>query len=183
LSLGLFTFKNHSIVKKDTMRLILFFLLCLWSVPTVSAQKFIQLEKANRARTIKFYVGQEITYRLKSDNEWHIGTITNARMDSQLVALDMKQYRIADIDAIRLQHPGLVRNTGRALMVFGTSWAGFSLIGAAFDDYKLTAGTAIVSGTSLASGFILHRIFRNKNVKLNDRRRLRAVEIPVMIQR
>jgi hypothetical protein len=95
----------------------------------------------------------------------------------------MKQYRIADIDAIRLQYPGLVRNTGRALMVFGTSWAGFSLIGAAFDDYKLTASTAIVSGTSLASGFILHRIFRNKNVKMNDRRRLRAVEIPVMIQR
>ncbi|MBK9339041.1 MAG: hypothetical protein IPM98_21890 [Lewinellaceae bacterium] len=165
------------------MRLLLFFLVCLWSATAVSAQKFIQLEKANRARTTKFYVGQELTYRLKGEKEWHTSTITNAQMDSQLVALDLKPIRVAEIDAIRLQYPTLLRKAGSGLMIFGASWAGFSLIGAAFDNYELTASTAIVSGTGLVSGFLLHQIFKNKNVKLGTRKRLRAVEIPVTFQR
>jgi len=165
-----------------TMRLYLLFIVCVLSATSAFAQKFIQLEKTNRARTTKFYVGQEITYRLKTDTEWHIATITDAQMGAQVVALDRTTMPVSDIAAIRLQHPGLLRNAGPALMIFGASWAGFSLIGAAFDNYKLTAGTAIVSGTGLASGFILHQIFKNKNIKLNDRRRLRAVEIPVLSQ-
>ena len=75
--------------------------------------------------------------------------------------------------------PGVLRRVGPGLMIFGASWAGVSLIGAAFDDYKLTAGTAIVSSTALARGFTLHQIFKAKRVKLGERRRLRAVEVPV----
>lgn len=164
------------------MRLLLFLVTAALFASPAFGQKFIQLEKANRARTTKFYVGQELTYRLKTDKEWHIGTITDAQMDAQTLALDWKQMPVSDIGAIRLQYPGLLRNSGPALMIFGASWAGFALIGAAFDNYKLTAGTAIVSGTGLASGFLLQQIFKNKNVRLNDRRRLRAVEIPVMLQ-
>lgn len=164
------------------MRLLFFFVAASLFAPSAFGQKFIQLEKSNRARTTKFYVGQELTYRLKTDQEWHVGTITDAQMDAQTLALDWKPMPVSDIAAIRLQYPGLLRNSGPALMIFGASWAGFALIGAAFDDYKLTAGTAIVSGTGLVSGYVLRQIFKNKNVRLNDRRRLRAVEIPVMLQ-
>lgn len=151
-------------------------------LPTgISAQKFIQLEKANKARTIKFYAGEEITYRLKSDTEWFTATITDVQMDSQRVALDLKYLPVSDIVAVKLQYPGILRSLGPSFMIFGASWAGFSLVGAAFDDYKLTAGTAIVTGTGLASGFILHQIFKSKRIKLNERRRLRAVEVPVKV--
>ena len=142
-------------------------------------QKFLQLEKANKARTEKFYVGEEITYRLKGESEWITATLTDVQMDSQRVSLDLKPVRVSDIDALRLQYPGIVRAIGPSLMIFGASWAGFSLLGAAFDDYQLTAGTAIVSGTGLVSGFIFHQIFKHKRVKMNARKRLRAVEIPV----
>lgn len=153
-------------------------LCCL--APGVSAQKFIQLEKANKARTLKFYAGEEITYRLKTDTDWHTATITDVKMDSQRVALDLRYLPVSSIDAIQLQYPGILRGLGPSFMIFGASWAGFSLIGAAFDDYKLNAGTAIVTGTGLVSGFILHQIFKHKRVKMNERRRLRAVEVPVM---
>ncbi len=144
------------------------------------AQKFVQLEKTNRAQTLKFYAGQELTYRLKGDPEWITSTITDVQMDSQLVALDWKFVPIGRIDAVWLQYPGILRGLGPSFMIFGASWVGFSLIGAAFDDYKLTAGTAIVSGAGLTSGFALHQIFKRKKVKLGERRRLRAVEVPVM---
>ena len=161
------------------MRLILILLFC-YSLPSVlPAQKFIQLEKANRAQTSKFYVGQEFTYRLKGETEWFTSTITDVQMDSQLVAFDWKRMPVANIEAIRLQHAGILRGLGPSFMIFGASWGGFSLIGAAFDDYKLTAGTAIVTGTGLASGFLLHQIFKNKKVKMGERRRLRAMEVPV----
>lgn len=158
------------------------FLLCAFCLfPSgVSAQKFIQLEKANKAKTIKFYVGQEITYRLKGNADWYTSTITDVQMDSQRVALDLKYMPVSNIAAIQLHYPGILRALGPSLMVFGAAWAGFSLIGAAFDDYKLTAGTAIVSGTGLASGFVLHQIFKSKRVRLTERRRLRAVEVPVV---
>lgn len=161
------------------MRLILLFLACSLAPAVLPAQKFIQLEKANRAKTLKFYVGQDLTYRLKGETEWFTSTITDVQMDSQKVSFDLKPVPVADIEAIRLQHPGLVRSLGPALMIFGASWAGFALVGAAFDDYELTAGTAIVSGAGLASGYLLYRIFKNKKVKMGERRRLRAVEVPV----
>ena len=161
------------------MRLLVFFVACALFPVLLPAQKFIQLEKANRARTLKFYVGQDFTYRLKGETEWFTSTITDVQMDSQKVALDLKPVRVTDIEAIRLQYPGILRSIGPSLMIFGASWAGFALVGAAFDDYKLNAGTAIVSGTGLASGYVLYRIFKNKKVKLSERRRLRAVEVPV----
>ncbi|MCC6458943.1 MAG: hypothetical protein IT260_00640 [Saprospiraceae bacterium] len=142
-------------------------------------QKFLQLEKANKARTEKFYLGEEITYRLKGESDWITATLTDVQMDSQRVALDLKPVRVADIDALRLQYPGIVRGIGPSLMIFGASWAGFSLLGAAFDNYELTASTAIVSGTGLASGFIFYQIFKHKRVKMSARKRLRAVEVPV----
>ncbi|MBK6933341.1 MAG: hypothetical protein IPH12_21720 [Saprospirales bacterium] len=158
--------------------LLLYVVFCLLPAPA-GAQKFIQLEKANRARVLKFYVGEDLTYRLKGKAEWYTSTITDVQMDAQMVAFDWKNVRVADIEAIRLRHGGFVRSLGPSLMVFGASWAGFALVGAAFDDYKLGASTAIVSGTGLASGFVLHRIFKYKRVNLSARKRLRAVEIPV----
>lgn len=160
-------------------QVVLLLLALLPFSPGVSAQKFVQLEKANKARTIKFYQGQDITYRLKGNTEWYTSTITDVQMDSQRVALDLKYLPVSDIAAIRLQYPGILRSLGPMFMIFGASWVGFSLVGAAFDHYKLNAGTAIVSGTGLASGFILHQIFKNKRVALGERRRLRAVEVPV----
>ncbi len=157
----------------------LLFAVCCLLPAVLPAQKFIQLEKTNRVKTIKFYVGQDLVYRLKGENEWFTSTITDVQMDSQLVALDWKTMPVTNIEAIRLQHAGILRGLGPSFMIFGASWAGFSLIGAAFDDYKLTAGTAIVSGAGIVSGFILHRIFKNKKVKMGTRRRLRAVEVPV----
>ena len=158
---------------------ILFAACCLWLPSAAAAQKFLQLEKANKARTDKFFVGQDITYRLKDSSEWFTSTITDVQMDAQLVAFDWKTVPVGNIEAIRLRHAPILRSLGPMFMIFGASWAGFSLVGAAFDQYKLTAGTAIVSGTGLASGFILHQIFRHKRIRLGERRRLRAVEIPL----
>ncbi|MFN0013440.1 MAG: hypothetical protein ACKVU2_02735 [Saprospiraceae bacterium] len=162
------------------MRLsILLSIACCLSAFLLPAQKFIQLEKTNRAKVDKFYVGQPLTFRLKGDPEWHTEKITDVQMDSQRVAFDLIRARVSDFEAIRLEYPGILRNTGPALMIFGASWGGFALVGVVFDEYKLTAKDAIVTGTGLVSGFILNQIFKNKNIKLNDRRRLRAVEVPV----
>lgn len=162
------------------MRIFLLLAAGLLLLPIVSsAQKFLQLEKANRAKTIKLYVGEDLTYRLKGSTEWITSTITNVQMDSQLVALDWKPVPVGQITAVRLQYAPFLRTLGPMFMIFGASWAGFSLVGAAFDNYKLNAGTAIVSGAGLASGFILHQIFKHKPVRLGERRRLRAVEVPI----
>ena len=163
------------------MRLYLSFLLLGLFSGLLPAQKFIQLEKTNRAKTLKFYAGQDFTYRLKGETEWFTSTITDVDMEAQTVSFDFKPVPIGSIEAVRLQHAGILRGIGPALMVFGASWAGFSLIGAAFDDYKLTAGTAIVSGGSAGAGYLLHRIFFIFIIKLNERRRLLAVEVPVLI--
>ncbi len=144
-------------------------------------QKFIQLEKANRARTEKFYAGDELTYRFKGDPVWRHSLITDVRMDSQRVAFDGRFWAISDIEAVRLEYPSLVRASGPMLMIFGASWAGFSLIGAVFDNYPLTAQTAIISSTGVVVGFGLKQLFKHRNVRLNERRRLRAVEIPVSL--
>ena len=154
------------------------FLLLLLPSAAFTQKKFLQLEKANRVSTIKFYTGEELTFKIKGEKEWFTAAITDVQMDSQRVFLDLKPVRVADITAIRMHYPGLLRSLGPMLMVFGASWAGFSLVGAVFDDYKLTASTAIVSGTGLTSGFILHQIFKQKRITLNQRRRLRVVEIP-----
>ncbi len=158
----------------------LFSIACFLTATALPAQKFLQLEKTNRAKVEKFYAGQALTFRLKGDPEWLTENIVDVQMDSQRVAFELTRARVTDFDAVRLEYPGILQNTGPALMIFGAAWGGYSLIGAAFDDYQLTAGTAIVTGTGLLSGYILYRIFKNRDINLNDRKRLRAVEVPVV---
>ncbi len=144
-------------------------------------QKFVQYERAHRARTLKFYAGDELTYRFRGDTFWRTSLISDVDMQTQRVSFDGRYVPLSEVYAIRLQYPGLVRASGPMLMLFGASWAGFSLIGAVFDDYPLTAQTAIISGTGLVVGFGLKQLFKHRSVRLNERRRLRAVEIPVSI--
>ena len=63
-------------------------------------------------------------------------------------------------------------------MAFGLGWGLFSL-GATFADEPLTLGTAIVVRTSLATGWIIQKIFRHKTYNFGKKRRLRILDLRV----
>jgi hypothetical protein len=162
------------------MRLfVLFLLLGLCAMAPLTAQRYLLVETANRAQTLKIQEGSTLTYRMQGESDWLTGKIVELRADQQLVAIDNYYLDIRKVDALRQTRPWALP-TGVMLTTFGAAWSGFALIGKATDgnpDTRYEARDAVISGVSLGVGLAIGRLLRHKVLKLGDRRRLRIVDV------
>ncbi len=157
------------------MRYCLLCWLLLAATPLFS-QKMLLLERANRAKTTKLYVGQTITYALVGDEKyWYERTITDLRPESNLLLLDNFPIKLTDIAAIRVRRRPLLRWAGATVFTFGASLAVASTVAALYRDrdtrYGLLYGTA---AGSMAAGYSLNT---QRVLKMGEKHRLRIIEI------
>lgn len=163
------------------MRVI--FLLLLFSSFTffASAQKILQIETYGRAKTEKLFIGQGITYQLKDSEDWHYVVIEDLLIDQQLIQTVRGYLKLSEIGALRTER-GWSKATQVSLMTFGAAWSAFALVGYATDgrpETSYSASDAVVSATSIASGWLIGKIFKYKKIKLGKRKNLRMIEIPI----
>lgn len=145
----------------------------------VSAQKILQLERYGRAKTTKFFVGDEITYRLKGEKDWNTRVIDDLEVaDGLIVAVD-RYIKVADIEALRHERHW-AQPVGKQLFWFGTGWSFYGLVGNALDGNPNTHyrwGDAVVTGTAWGLALLLPKTMRYKRTHLGERKRLRLVDI------
>ena len=72
------------------------FLLCFTS--NSFGQKVLQMEKRGKAKTKKFYIGDELTYQLEGDKEWYTEVIQDILVEQNSILFPS---RIISIDQIR----------------------------------------------------------------------------------
>lgn len=124
--------------------------------------------------------GDGLTFRMKGDNFWQSGQITELRPDIQAIVMNERFILINEIEALRLNGSGFLNYAGLALMTFGVSWSAFALVGYATDGDPSTSYGAYdvtISATTIVSGFLLRKLFARKKMKLNERNRLRIVDL------
>jgi hypothetical protein len=100
---------------------ILFLFLCSTAA---SAQKMLQLERKNRVKTTRFYVGDVLQYRMNGDeNYWYERTITDILPESRTLVLDNFAVKTDSISSLKVQRKPAAQLLGGALLTFGATLA------------------------------------------------------------
>jgi hypothetical protein len=161
------------------MKYLLYTLLLIGlNTTTGNAQKFIQMEKYGSAKVKKYYIGDELTYKLREyPNDWTTGVIEDIILAENLVVFTNRAVKLGEITDIRSFKPvrwsvPLAKNLYR----FGVSWGVFSLLGPLVDT-PITWAAAIVPASAFVTGFLIKRIFKQRTYRLGKRRWLRMLDM------
>ncbi len=142
---------------------------------TLLGQKVLQIERFGRAKVKKFYIGDELNYRLAGDKAWYKGTIQDLIVEENIILFEDRYVRMGDIQALR-KRQRWSRQIGNQLYVFAGSWLVFSTAGTLL-GWELRWDTAIITGSALATGWLIKNIFKYKKYKMGKRRRLRMLNL------
>lgn len=161
------------------MRLLLSVALFLVSVSLLTAQKFLQVERINKAKTEKIPLNTELTYRILDDDYWYTNTTRDYLVAENLIAFEDRFVNIQDITAFRYtrQWPTIAKNQSRN---FGLAWSVLALIGTLTDnnpDTNYRWSDAAVTAGFFALSFTFEPLFKEKVVKFGKKRRLRLVDL------
>src|SRR5690349_8115112 len=133
------------------MRILLFLALLAGAVSGLHAQKMLLIERANRAKTTRLYIGESLRFRMKGEeNYWYHRTITDILPESRTLLLDNFVVKVDSIAMIKVGRKGIWRITGGALLTLGASLALATTVGKViYRDEDVNApklfGIAIVS--------------------------------------
>ncbi|MCC6283388.1 MAG: hypothetical protein IT262_22475 [Saprospiraceae bacterium] len=153
-----------------------YFLLLLLVTPAYG-QKMLLLERANRAKTTKLYVGETLRFRLNGpENYWYERSITDMLSESNMLLLDNFPVKLDSIAEIKVSRRPIWRISGASLLSLGGTLALAATTGRLLyndkdlDLPKLYGIAAASTGTGL---FMLSK----RKLKLGKKHRLRIVEI------
>jgi len=155
------------------------YLLLFLSLTAHSAfgQKMLLLERANRAQTTKYYVGEELRFRLAGEeNYWYQRTITDILPETNTLMLDNFAVKLPEIQSIKVRRKPIWRIIGGAAFSLGGTLALATTIGRfGYQDKDIDAvklySLAVVS---FGSGWLLNT---PRKLRLGKKHRFRIVEV------
>ncbi|MBC7921140.1 MAG: hypothetical protein H7Z75_08600 [Ferruginibacter sp.] len=147
--------------------------------PTVSfqPQKYLALDKPGRMKRIRFFVGNEITFRLKGDPVTYHDVI--AAVDDSSFTIFGTKVPLREVDRIVVRNQGWFLNQGAALLPLagGIYFLADNLNPVLSGDggFAIHRGSVVVGAGLVGAGLIL-RIFQVRQHKMNKRKQLRVLE-------
>lgn len=168
-------------------RLISIITICSMVCSFCYAQKALQYEKGGSLKTLKFYIGDEIKFKIKSANDiWYTRIIYDIDVDKNTILIENTadenpiQLPITDITHIRIKNRNkLGRLLGQVLFVGGinTILTTFALSRRdIIPSFKEDPDPLIYGGAGTIIGFAIWRLFSREGIKLNQRKRLRLID-------
>ncbi len=154
--------------------LLLFFLI---AANSVFSQKMLLLERANRARTTKMYIGQTLKFRLTGEeNYWYERTITEMLPETNTLMLDNFAVKLSDIQTIKVRRKRIWGIVGGAAFSLGATLALATTIGRyGYQDKGVDAPKLYaISVVSFGAGWYLNT---PRKLRLGEKHRLRIVQI------
>ncbi|MBK7937600.1 MAG: hypothetical protein IPJ82_11115 [Lewinellaceae bacterium] len=139
-------------------------------------QKMLLLERANRAKTTKIYIGETLHYRIAGDeNYWYQRAITDMLPESNTLLLDNFVVKLSDIDELKMHRKPIIRITGGAVFAFGATLSLATTVAALYRDKDTNYGALYATAAgSLGVGFLLNT---KRTLKMGNKHRLRLIEI------
>lgn len=141
------------------------------------AQPAVQFERSGTYKTVKFFEGDVMTFKLKSDKrQWYRETIEQIYVDEGLVQFENRAIFIDSISAIRVGNAsGFVRGASAGLVTFSYAWGFWTLVSLAYGD-PLAWSTVIIGAGSYLVGKLLKLTFFRIH-KLSNRKRLKLIDL------
>jgi hypothetical protein len=155
---------------KNIAALFFFFFFCL----PLFGQKMLLIERANRAKTTRLFIGDGLHYRLTGEgNYWYKNRITDILPGSNTLLLDNLPVKLSEIDAIRVRRRSIWRILGGTLFSGGFSGIFATSIALLYGE-KEYAPLYAPSAAALGAGYFMNT---KRSLKLREKHRLRIVEI------
>jgi hypothetical protein len=163
--------------KLSAMRYYFVSFFLLVSVFSAFGQKMLLLERANRARTTKLYIGDALRFRLVGKEDyWYTRSITDILPESNTLLLDNFPVKVSDIRAIKVRRKPVWRVLSGATFSLGATLALATTVGKVFyrDEGVDAPKLYTISAVSLGTGWFLAR---PRKLKMGEKHRLRIVEV------
>ncbi len=153
-------------------------LLVICCTQNVNAQKILQIEKVGSHKLVRFYPGNEVTFKLKNAPGWFTRRINDIDAEQDLILFEKEGFvNINDISHIqKTAAKAKWRGMANSLYVFGLNWGFWSLGGTLLGD-ELTWLAAIVPATACVLGSTIKWLAKGKVWKMGKRRRLRVLDL------
>ena len=131
-------------------------LLLVLVIQTSLAQKALVLEKGASLHSRKYFIGDQLVYKLKSDQkQWLEEYISDIYVDEGYLLLDNRIVLLDQIAAIQIRDGGqFARTMSQLITRFGYSWGFWTLVSAGFGD-KITPATIGIGVGSILAGQLL----------------------------
>ena len=135
------------------------------------------LERANRARTTKYFPGDELRFRLNGEeNYWYKRRISDILPETNTLMLDNYAVALPEIERIKVYRKPVWRILGGAAYSLGATLALATTVGRfGFNDKSVDLPSLYgISAVSFGAGWWLTRA---RTLRLGNKHRLRIVEI------
>ncbi len=151
----------------------------------VDGQKIMQIEMRGSPKSYKFYIGDEISFRLKGEKIWYDRRISDLDLEAEAIIIpDLEgviAIPISDITHIKNPNKGKwVRYAATFLMVSGANTVFSTLILQLRDivpSYGEEPAPLIFGAGSFLLGFGLRKWLGKNRVKLNERNHIRLLDL------
>ena len=163
-------------------RLILWTSILMCTCSSVNAQIYLQLERANSTKTIKFFVGDILEFKLKEfPKTWRQEEILAIKPEANTIVFEDNFYNISEFHTIRLTKPW-AKSIGTNIMYFSAAWFTYGGIATLADSgYTMSKDEIIIGGVFAAVGYLIRTLFHKKKIKLNKRKRLRIMDLRMTV--
>ena len=162
-----------------TMNIILIPIFFIGVLSGLGAQKYLQLEKKNSLKLIKYSIGDELHYQTKMGKDiWYQGIIKDIDRTQDILYLDQAILKIDQITKIKsFKNRAWSRGLAKSLRIFAISWTGFALADQLFGDTDWKVN-GIVAGGSFALSIPIQCLFASKTHALKKNKyRLRLIDL------
>ncbi|MEM1326972.1 MAG: hypothetical protein AAGI23_13505 [Bacteroidota bacterium] len=151
-------------------------------LPNISAQKVLQLEKRNSAKTDKIPLGSQLIYQVKGDDIWYEATIEDIKPEDGYLVLHNRLLNVNDITAIKTyENRGWSSALSKKLYQFSASWILFGLADYFIfnlSPYRVTLPFLLIpAGVASGSAWLIKKVFDEKVYKIGRKFRLRLLDL------
>lgn len=177
-----------SIFKQKAVFILAF--IC-FSCLVCQSQIFLQLERFNSPKTIKFIEGDELEFRLHEyPKTWRKGILDRIMLEEERIILDGGIYQLDEIKDLRITRHNL-RILGTRFYQFSVVWSTFAAIAdlsnapvalGQDDSFKIGLDTVAISAGSAFLGFLSRSVFGRKKYKLGKNSRLRFLDLRLSVE-
>ncbi len=145
---------------------------------TSKAQKCLQLERAGSLKKIRYYIGDDITFKLYNDDAgWYTRTITEIDVDGRKLDFFGHRVSIDSISMIQMKRGNGMQIVGGALQVGGANTILFSITYPLFNNAS-PDWVGVGSGVAIMGiGTMLRWLFKTKRFVIGKNKRLRLLDL------
>ena len=162
-------------------RLLFLLLFCFCCGQIGFSQKVLQLEKYGKAKTKKYFIGEELTYQLEGDDDWYTEVIQDILVEEESLLFPSRLIPISEIRKIKsFKNRRWSRGLSNSLFWFSGGFVGLSLIAAATTTFTLGTNVWLFPAIAVPVGFLVRWIFKSKTYKLGKKRKLRVLDLNII---